>query len=181
MKQFWTIVLIIAILGAALYFFPRTMPNRTADIDLGSVTANVDPGRQEVTSAIQDELSVMVYANNAQLLDVTEGKVVRGIVTNNTSGFARSHFADGKFSLFAQFGNLPEPQSGDHYEAWIGNGRGDLVNLGTVEKVGNVYTTLYRSTSDLTDHDMFMVTIEATDGDSSAGEKILEGEFSRTN
>ena len=95
----------------------------------------------------------------------------------NASGTAIANFKDDTYSLLATFENLPDPEGTDFYEGWIVR-RGDdfdVISTGKVEKADEVYTNMYTSGADLTDHDFYVLTIEPDDGDPAPADHIVEG------
>lgn len=105
---------------------------------------------------------------SAALADVTGG---------NSYGIAYANQTSGSFTLIAQMGNLPEPASGYFYEAWLVRREGELavLSLGTAQKTENGYATVYLTSTDVSDHDFFVITLESDDADPAPGEHILEG------
>ena len=108
------------------------------------------------------------YAFEGMLEDVTEGKAF---------GTAKSNFAEDRYDLVATFANLPEPQGSDFYEGWIvRKGENfDVVSTGKAKKIEGVYTNVFTSDEDLTDHDFYVLTVEPDDGDPAPADHVLEG------
>lgn len=105
---------------------------------------------------------------SAALADVTGG---------DGYGIARATLKTGSFTLIAQMGNLPDPASGYFYGAWLVRRRGELavLPLGSAVKTQNGYVVVYLTSTDLSDHDFFVLTLESDDGNSAPAEHILEG------
>lgn len=107
--------------------------------------------------------------NSAALADVTEG---------GSFGLAFSKFEKGQFTLVAKMGNLPEVAEGEHYEGWIVK-RGDIINVmnvGEVVKQEDQFVIVFRSQTDLSGYDFFVLTLES-DEIPTPSKHILEGSF----
>lgn len=133
---------------------------------------------KEVDTAMQQEMMAMSYDYEGNLLDVTGGSDVRGINTaGESSGTAKATFADGVYSLVATFSDLPDPVGTDFYEGWVVRRGADfsVISTGSLEKTDGVYTNIYSSGTDLTDHDFYVLTLEPDDGDPSPADHIVEG------
>ena len=105
---------------------------------------------------------------SAALADVTGG---------GSFGIAHSQFASSTYTLVSEMGNLPEPADGYFYEGWLVE-RGDalsLVSTGRAQKAGEGYANVYLSTTDLTQYDFYVLTLESDDGNPAPTEHILEG------
>ncbi len=106
--------------------------------------------------------------SSAALADVTGG---------GSYGLAHAIFADGKYSLVVEMGNLPVPGEGYFYEGWVVR-RGDAfsaISTGKAELVNDVYVNVFMSPTDYSDHDFYVLTLEPDDGDPAPDEHILEG------
>lgn len=105
---------------------------------------------------------------SAALADVTGG---------DGYGIAHATLKTGSFTLIAQMGNLPEPASEYYYEGWVVRREGELavLSLGRAQKTEDGYALVYLTSTDLSDHDFFVVTLESDDGNPAPGEHILEG------
>ena len=180
-KPFVLLLIIIAVV-LAIWFFPQTIPSTNPDSETTPTTTGTppatDPGAKSIGVAEQERMATLVYTYSGQLVDVTEGKVVRDIVTANSSGFVNALYQNGEYALNAQFGNLPEPKNGDFYEGWlVRKSDSHVISTGKVEKINNVYTNLYMSSTDLTDHTFYVLTLEPNDGNPAPADHILEGEL----
>lgn len=105
---------------------------------------------------------------SAALADVTGG---------GSYGIAHATLKAGSFTLIAEMGNLPEPASGYYYEGWLVRREVSLavLSLGRAQKTEDGYALVYLTSTDLSDHDFFVVTLESDDGNAAPGEHILEG------
>lgn len=131
----------------------------------------------EIDSTKQQELNSMTLEYVGTLEDVTEGETTRGLNTNNKAGgTAQFQFVDGEFSLKATFNNLPEPINDDFYEGWlVRRSTGDFITTGKANLENGIFTNFYTSTTDYTDYDYYVLTIEPNDGDPALDLHIVEG------
>lgn len=112
-----------------------------------------------------------VYTHTAILSDVSGGK---------GAGIAKAGYADKTYNLSVSFANLVEPENGDFYEGWLVRREPfNLLSTGKAQKLGGVYSNLYKSENNLLDYEFYVLTIERNDGDSAPGVHILEGELIR--
>ncbi|PJA45501.1 hypothetical protein CO174_02900 [Candidatus Uhrbacteria bacterium CG_4_9_14_3_um_filter_50_9] len=121
----------------------------------------------DVATLADSELS---ESDTAALADVTGGE---------SFGLAHAAYENGVYTMVARMGGLPEPAEGYFYEGWIVRRGEDLsvISTGPVTYLDNDVVNVYRSTTDLTDHNFFVLTLEADDGNPSPLEHILEGTF----
>lgn len=106
--------------------------------------------------------------SSAALADVTGG---------GSFGLAYTQYVDGTYTLVAKLGGLPEPAQGYFYEGWVVR-RGDtpsVVSTGPAVVSGVWYGNVFSTTTDLSDHDFYVLTLEPDDGDPAPAEHILEG------
>ena len=112
-------------------------------------------------------MSESIFTHKASLADVSGGKA---------TGIAMSGYNDGAYTLSASFAGLIEPQNGDYYEGWIVKQEPfEFLSTGRVEKLGGVYSNLYKSQTDLMEYSFYVLTIEPNDMDPAPGVHILEG------
>jgi len=141
-----------------------------------------DTMMKKVDDTMMKEMMTMVYQYSGQLADVTESKTIRGISTDGkSSGTAKASFKDDAYSLLATFQDLPESQGTDFYEGWVVRKglRFSVISTGKIEKVDGVYTNMYLSGEDLTDHDFYVLTIEPDDNNPAPADHILEGTMAK--
>ena len=137
-----------------------------------------DEMMKEMDGEMMKKMMAMPFMFSGDLLDVTEGKDVRGLNTGGlASGVAKSDFTDGEYNLYVTFENLPAPQGDDFYEGWIvrTGANFSVMSSGKLDLVDGVYTNSYSSAEDLTDHAFYVLTIEPNDGDPAPADHILEG------
>ena len=131
----------------------------------GAVTP--DATKQEVKGINRGIMMSMNYVYSGMLIDVT---------SSTSSGLAKSNFENNEYNFYATLANLREPINGDYYEGWLV--RKDpfgFVSTGKIEKIGGEYINLYKSNMDLSDYNLYVVTMEENDGNSSPAKHILEG------
>lgn len=132
-----------------------------------------DAMMKKVDGKMMGEMMARVeYQFEGTLDDVTDG--------GGSSGLARASFSDGKYVLLASFADLPEPDGTDFYEGWIvRKSPFDFISTGRVTKVGGIYTNVYQSEADYTDHDFYVLTLEPNDGNDAPDKHIVEGTMVR--
>ncbi len=108
--------------------------------------------------------------SSAALADVTGGEGF---------GIARSIFENNQYTLVVEMGNLPEPSESYFYEGWVVRRGSELsvVSTGVVEKLDEKFVNVFKSATDLSDHDFYVLTLEPDDNDPAPAEHILEGDF----
>jgi len=176
------IIVVIVVIVGGFYFFDSQgtsdVMNEEDVMKMKEAEVTSDPMSKRINDEERTEMESMVYRYSGELSDVTGGQDVRGINTGGGgSGIAQSNFKDGTYNLFVTFQNLPDPVGSDFYEGWIVR-RGinfSVINTGRVEKVGGLYTNVYKSEENLNDHDFYVLTIEPDDGDPAPADHILEG------
>ena len=124
------------------------------------------------------------FTLTATLGDATENTSVRGItVLPATTGTVQAGWDGERFMLSGEFSDLPEQQDDDFYEGWIVreagvDGEMSVISTGALEwEVGMMYTNLFFSDTDLTDHATYILTIEPNDGDPAPADHVLVGEL----
>lgn len=127
------------------------------------------PGVIEETPEIVEEGS-QYYS--ALLEDVTNG---------DARGAASASFGtETKYLLEASVMSLPELEEGFFYEGWlVRTERGlNVLSTGALMEMSNGdFLNLYESETDLSDHTLYIVTLEPDDGDPAPAEHVLEGEL----
>ena len=108
--------------------------------------------------------------SSAALADVTGGE---------SYGLAHASFENGIYTVVADLGNLTKPSENFSYQGWLVK-RGEammIVNAGTAVKTETGYALVFTSSENLSELTFFVLTLERTDGLSTAEEHILEGSF----
>ena len=111
------------------------------------------------------------YSYSGDLVDVSGGVAVGSAMANF------SNASDEGYMLYATFDGLPDPENGFFYEGWVVR-RGDdfsVLSTGELDNVNGEYSNSYASSTDLTDHTFYVLTLEPDDGDPAPAEHILEG------
>ena len=165
--------IILAVIIVGVYVFQNSKE------DAMMVEKQVEQKVMEEKGVVEEKaMMTMVYQYAGELSDVTKGKVIRGTSTDGkSSGVAKANFKDGVYNLYATFSNLPDLKDSNFYEGWIVRKslRYSVISTGKLEKVGNMYTNLYTSEVDLTDHSFYVLTLEPNDGNPKPADHILEG------
>lgn len=111
------------------------------------------------------------------IIDVTEGQEIRGIVTDSSAvGYAKVTFIDESFTLDAGFTGLTDPLGDDFYEWWlVRKSPFAFISTGKLVKKDGKYHNAFLSTTDYSDYDQYVLTIEPNDGNDAPADHILEG------
>ncbi len=164
------ILLLLVFVAVVAYFLTRTQTleggvDVQTRVSVQDEVVQVDGGEVQTMVMIKG----IVYQKKASLKDVSG---------ESATGTAKTGYADGKFSLFATFDDLPEPLNGDYYEGWvvrqgenesvISTGRAEMADDGT-------YTNIFSAPEDLTDHNLYVLTLEQDDGNEAPAGHVLEG------
>jgi len=106
----------------------------------------------------------------------TYSGLIKDVVGGKASGLAEAKYEDSIYSLYVNFANLLEPVNGDFYEGWlVRKDPFDYISTGKVEKIGGIYSNLYKSKKNLVDYNIYVLTLEPDDGDPDPAKHILEG------
>ncbi len=106
--------------------------------------------------------------SGAALADVTGG---------GSYGIAHASYINGSFKIIADMGNVPSPSDGYFYEGWLvrrGNNM-SVISTGRAQVIGEKLLNVYTSSTNLSDHDFYVLTLEPDDGNPAPAEHILEG------
>ena len=113
----------------------------------------------------------MTYMYRGNLKDVSGG---------DATGLAQATFENGEYRLLATFENLPALNQDFFYEGWVvRKAPFHFVSTGRVDRINGVFTNVYGSKEDLTDHSSYVLTLEPNDGDPAPAEHIVEGDMKK--
>lgn len=107
---------------------------------------------------------------SAALADVTGG---------GSFGLAFLEHKNSQFTFIAKMGNLPEPIQGAVYQGWLVK-RGEtmsVIPVGNAIRVGEQLVNVFVSSTDISDHAFYVLTLEEQPDDFIPEEHILEGAF----
>lgn len=131
----------------------------------GTVTSDIS--KQEVKGVGRGVMMSMDYAYSATLADVVGGSVI---------GLVKANFQDNEYNLYSSLAGMIEPINGDYYEGWLVRKEPfGFVSTGKLEKIGGEYVNLYKTSTDLRDYNLYVVTMEQNDGNPAPAKHILEG------
>lgn len=137
--------------------------------------------KEVIDTEPRDGETPMVFSIRGELLDVTEGEVVRGVqTTETTSGVAEAGYTSDEYLMSATFTDLPTPQGDDFYEGWVVRKglRFSVISTGPLTNEGDgTYTNVFTSDENLLDHSFYVLTLEPNDGDPAPADHILEGDM----
>lgn len=131
--------------------------------------ATEDVDANETTEAIKQESSQMDYMYKGDL-DPVDG--------SNSSGVAMASFKDGEYMMRAEIRDLPDPEEGFFYEGWVVRKEPfAFISTGELEKEGDAWINVYNSSTDYTDYNRYVLTIEPDDGDPAPADHVVEGDM----
>lgn len=120
-----------------------------------------DDSMEEDDSMMEDET---VYSGDLE--DVSGG---------SATGTVTVTYSEGSYTLDAEFMGLPALEGDDFYEGWIVMD-GAPMSTGVATMDGENYVNTFTSEEDLTGYDLYILTLEADDGNPDPSEDhILEG------
>jgi len=139
-----------------------------------------DEESESMKSAITDSVSEPVNDFSAVLGQDFKGwnaAALADVTGGGSYGLAHSQFVNGKYTLVVEMGNLPVPGEGYFYEGWIVRRGAELgvISTGRAVVYEDKYVNVFVSPTDYSDHDFYVLTLEADDGNPAPDEHILEG------
>ena len=188
------IVFGLVLLGAGCFNSSEEIKtNKPVDIDRDAILHNA-----RVNGLIMNETEVAEMQNqdvrnfDNQAISVSDiesffGKNVVGwksaaladVTGGGSYGLAHSTFKDGVHTLISDMGSLPKLDNNYFYEGWIVRRGSDLsvISTGKAELIDDKLVNVYKSSTNLTDHDFYVLTLEPDDDNPAPAEHILEGAF----
>lgn len=164
-------VVVIAILvGVGWYAYNQNNKNDGMNEPGSPALEQVDTN--DVNEPVEDSFQI-----SGKLVDVTNGKTLLGTVfSGNSIGVAKAKFVDEKYTVVANFENLPDPAGDVFYEGWVvDRSSSSVVSSGKLEKVDGKFVNEYSSSKDLISNTFYVLTIEPNDGDPAPADHVLEG------
>ncbi len=103
------------------------------------------------------------YQYFSNLAEVLENKKIADVTfKERLKGSVKITFLNNSYLLIASFENLPDLKNGKFYNAWLTKEKdfSDILDLKKALKVSGLYTNAYSSEKDLTDYDIYILSIE---------------------
>ncbi len=125
----------------------------------------------QTTPSVEEQLE---ESFNLQLPDDVEKLDLSDVSGGNSSGIATRKNESGVYT-HTVLADLPDPQAGKFYEGWLVMGE-KVVSTGKFMIAKGGYLLEYESSTDYTDYNMVVVTLEQKD-DKTPEVHILEGTF----
>lgn len=149
--------IIILIVLAGVYYFRQKNQKVTP----------VVPSVISTEKSLEDKFKIQIPedVSKAELKDVSGG---------NASGIVTRDFKNGKFES-SVIADLPAPQSGEFYQAWLEKDGGTVL-MGRLTSVKGGYMLDYNSKTDLTDHNKVKISLEKK-SDKTPEKTVLEASF----
>lgn len=137
-------------------------------VTMSTTLPTTDAGARDVVDVLDYRNHDVTGWASAALADVTGGE---------SFGLAYAQLKDGTFTLIVEMGGLPEPAQGYFYEGWLVRrvGAFSMIDTGRAVQTENGYMNVYRSSSDLSDYNFYVLTLESDDENPAPAEHILEG------
>ena len=155
----WFVVLLLIFGG--YFFLKKTKTSQNKEIAY--------PTPSSIEKKITEKFGGIVIPTDADRSDLSP--------VNGKDGFgmATRRYSNGKFSLTV-LGDLPEPKSGQFYQAWILGNNGMPINVGKLSVAKGGYLVDFTTTGDYSNYSKVFVTLESK-FDSNPEEHVLEGSF----
>lgn len=156
--------IILALLSGAIYLRQRAQ---------GPIDETRVPETLSAEETFENKFNISIPDD----VDKTELKDVRG---GTGSGIATRKYENNTFT-HSILSDLPDPEQGLFYEAWLirgeeGSENYSLVSTGKLRLAKGGWTLDFQGTNDLTDHSKVIVSLEKI-SDKTIETKILEGSF----
>ena len=151
--------------------------------NLPTAKPKVDKLSVKVDQVVFEKVYTTSFQNFTDLSDVTIGKDMDGHITDGkTSSTIKTQYDPvlKQFKLYGTFTHMPKLREGFYYEGWVVRKEPfSMYSVGKVMVIDEEMTSVYVTETDLTDHTMFILTLEHNDGNPNPEVQILEGEFKK--
>lgn len=180
------VVLSLALVASALLSACQQTQPETADQSgsdqaitdkMSSQIPDEDKVLMEITPTVKQDIQREAYDHSGLLDDITNG---------DATGVVLVTYQDEMYKLQANFENLPLLEDNFFYEGWVVRPKPfHFISTGELVSEDGEWANYYASATDLTDHTMYVLTIEPTDDgsqgepDPAPAEHLLEGTLSR--
>ena len=123
--------------------------------------------QEEIMEEVMEDENIKEFTSQLSAIEGHEG-----------SGMVLSYFHGGEYFLEADFDDLAPLEDGFFYEGWVVRSEPlSVVSTGALEEIDESFVNNFKSDSDLTDHQKYILTLEPDDGDPAPAEHVLEGTF----
>lgn len=112
---------------------------------------------------------------DAKLPENAEKTELKPTKPSDSFAAATREFEDGQFTLTI-LADLPDPESGKIYQAWLTVGDGQQLSLGTLRQAKGGWLLEYTSSTDYSAYNDVTITLEKT-LDNTPEEVVLRGSF----
>jgi len=164
-QQWLSIAAVVLVIGGLGYFlYQRSKQAEPTNNNLGEGVEIEQKANQLLETM---NIDVPEGVDRANLEDVSGG---------GGTGVATRDMVNGKF-VHSVIAALPDPEAGMFYEGWLVNTvTDDVVSTGTFRIAKGGFILDFTSSTDLTDHNQVVVTLEKVD-DGKPETHVLEGTF----
>ena len=178
-----TVVIILAMIVAISYANNKKKNElKKAEMQNQTETSITTKNNNVLNKEINKEETVDValdYQLYVKLKNVVGDNELEGdVFSSGAGGNVKASYLESGYLMVASFNDLPDPAAGYFYESWLireGDDQ-DTINAGRAEKVNGSYVGAYTSENDITDHDLFILTLEKNDeAKEPSKDRIFEG------
>lgn len=188
MKYFWHLLLLVVIIAFFWVWLSSEGDEETSTNDSDVVEVEQTTNTNEEVISITESMAAQDVSEDVGVTDTPETDVVASMVYQyegtlvdvaggSSSGTAKSTFDAGAYMLMATVEDLPALKDGFFYEGWVvRQSPFDFISTGVITQgADGVWVNTYQSTTDYTDYDFYVVTLEPDDGDPAPAAHITEG------
>jgi hypothetical protein len=151
------------------------------EITKNSKNSDVDTLNKGSDFDSTDRVLEIKYQYFGDLVAVLNNKELKEpVLKENLKGNVKVSYLDNSYLLVASFENLPDFKDNSFYNGWLikEEDTPSIINTGKAVKVGGVYINAYTSEKDLTDHDVYILSIERNDNiEKPSSNRVLNGEI----
>lgn len=128
------------------------------DSELETMFLQTEPARD----LLQEKIDEVALLQMRELIRYDyEGALRDPTGMRRNLGTVEATFQNGTYNLRVTVADLPDLPAGGFYEGWlVRSAPFHTVNIGPLERIGGILTNLYRSRTDLSDHEFYVLTHE---------------------
>ncbi len=183
--KYWIVAIVVLIIVLIVIFSVRNNDKKNAVVDPApveekekSLTEKMNAEKPATDEAIREiakkdalEMLKKEYSYEGTIGDVAGGEA---------TGVSKARHDAGVYELAVTTENLSDPEEGYFYEGWVVRKEPfHFISTNKLEKVDGQYVNTYQSGEDLTDHTMYVVTLEPDDNNPEPADHILEGNMEK--
>ncbi len=139
----------------------------------------IDRGKKILSDAQKTIITERSFTHGGDAFDVTDKQNVSGLLTEGKGeGQLKAVFDEkaNEYSFMAEMKRFPPSPSGYYYEGWVVRSNPfRYISIGRAESKDDVSLIFYQSSSNVLDHQFFVLTLEADDNNAAPSVHVLEG------